>query len=109
VRCPDSLAVHESRYELVAAGMLIMAGGGNGTPLNYDELERWTRIGNERGMRLHKGRAVKPAGAFAFFRSPAPSMKGRASAEDGLPCLGRQSLKWRTTPKDQHRRGGPCC
>ena len=29
-------------HEIVAAGMLILAGGGNGTPLNYDELERWS-------------------------------------------------------------------
>ena len=27
-------------HQLIAAGMLIMAGGGNGTPLDYDELER---------------------------------------------------------------------
>jgi hypothetical protein len=27
-------------YELVAAGMLIMAGGCNGKPLDYEELER---------------------------------------------------------------------
>ena len=42
-------------HELIAAGMLIMAGGGNGTPLDYDELERWTRVGYERGMRWRKG------------------------------------------------------
>jgi hypothetical protein len=42
-------------HELIAAGMLIMAGGGNGTPLDYDELERWTRVGYERGMRSRKG------------------------------------------------------
>jgi hypothetical protein len=29
--------------------------GGNGKPLNYDELERWTRVGNEREMRSCKG------------------------------------------------------
>jgi hypothetical protein len=29
--------------------MLILAGGGRGFPLDYDELERWTRIGYERG------------------------------------------------------------
>jgi len=40
---------------LVAAGMLIMAGSGNGKPLDYDELERWTRVGYERGMRSRKG------------------------------------------------------
>jgi hypothetical protein len=28
--------------------MLIMAGGGNGTPPDYRELERWTRVGFER-------------------------------------------------------------
>jgi hypothetical protein len=42
-------------HELVAAGMLILAGGGNGEPLDYTELERWTRVGYERGMRSRKG------------------------------------------------------
>jgi hypothetical protein len=42
-------------YELIGAAMLILAGGGNGVPLNYGELERWTRIGYERGMRSRKG------------------------------------------------------
>jgi hypothetical protein len=42
-------------YELVAAGMLIMASGHEGQPLDYDELERWTRVGYERGMRSRKG------------------------------------------------------
>jgi hypothetical protein len=36
-------------YELVAAGMLIMAGGHDGKPMDFDALERWTRIGYERG------------------------------------------------------------
>jgi hypothetical protein len=42
-------------YELVAVGMLIMASGHEGKPLDYDELERWTRVGYEREMRLLKG------------------------------------------------------
>jgi hypothetical protein len=42
-------------HELVAAGMLIMAGGHDGKPLDFDELERWTRVGYERGMRSRKG------------------------------------------------------
>lgn len=42
-------------HELIAAGMLILAGGGNGTALDYGELERWTRVGYERGMRSRKG------------------------------------------------------
>jgi hypothetical protein len=42
-------------YELIGAGMLIAAGGGRGLPLDYDELERWTRVGYERGMRSRKG------------------------------------------------------
>ena len=45
---------HPWSYELVGAGMLIMAGG-HGLPLDYDELERWTRVGYERGMRSRKG------------------------------------------------------
>jgi hypothetical protein len=35
-------------HELIAAGMMILAGGGRGLPLDYDELERWTRVGFER-------------------------------------------------------------
>jgi hypothetical protein len=42
-------------YELVAAGMLIMAAGHDGRPLDYEALERWTRVGYERGMRSRKG------------------------------------------------------
>jgi hypothetical protein len=42
-------------YELVAAGMLIMAGGHEGKPLDFDALERWTRVGYERGMRSRHG------------------------------------------------------
>jgi hypothetical protein len=44
-----------SRAELIGAGMLILAGGGPRFPLDYDELERRTRIGYERGMRSRKG------------------------------------------------------
>jgi hypothetical protein len=36
-------------YELVAAGMMIMAGGHDGKPMNFAELERCTRLGYERG------------------------------------------------------------
>jgi hypothetical protein len=42
-------------YELIGAGMLILAGGGRGLPMDYDELERRTRVGYERGMRFRKG------------------------------------------------------
>jgi hypothetical protein len=42
-------------HELIAAGMLILAGNGRGFPFDYDELERWTRVGYERGMRSRKG------------------------------------------------------
>jgi hypothetical protein len=42
-------------YELIGAGMLILAGGGRGLPLDYDELERWTRIGFERVSAMRRG------------------------------------------------------
>ena len=42
-------------FELVAAGMLIMAAGHEGKPFDFEELERWTRVGFERGMRFRKG------------------------------------------------------
>jgi hypothetical protein len=42
-------------HELIAAGMLILAGGGRGVPLDYTELERWTRVGYERGTAMRHG------------------------------------------------------
>jgi hypothetical protein len=41
--------------ELIGAGMLILAGDGRGLPFDYDELERWTLVGFERGMRSRRG------------------------------------------------------
>jgi hypothetical protein len=38
-------------HELIAAGLLVMAGGHDGKPMDYCELERWTRVGFERGTR----------------------------------------------------------
>ena len=42
-------------YDLIGAGMLILAGGARGLPIDYDELARWTRVGYERGMRSRRG------------------------------------------------------
>ena len=42
-------------YELIGAGMLVVAGNHSGLPFDYDELKRWTRLGYERGMRSRKG------------------------------------------------------
>jgi hypothetical protein len=42
-------------YELIGAGMLIVAGDGRGLPMDYDELARWTRVGFERGMAMRRG------------------------------------------------------
>jgi hypothetical protein len=41
--------------QLIAAGMLSVAGDGRGLPFDYDELGRWTRVGYERRMRSRKG------------------------------------------------------
>jgi len=35
--------------------MLIAAGGYDGEPLDYADMERWTRVGFERGTRFRKG------------------------------------------------------
>jgi hypothetical protein len=35
--------------------MLIMAAGHDAKPQDYEELERWTRVGFERGSRFRKG------------------------------------------------------
>jgi hypothetical protein len=60
-------------YELIGAGMLILAGGGRGFPLDYDELERWTRVGYERETRVTQGRAVKDWLAFNLAGYAMPS------------------------------------
>jgi hypothetical protein len=36
-------------------GMLIMAAAYEGKPLDYDELERWSRVGYERGTAMRRG------------------------------------------------------
>jgi hypothetical protein len=40
---------------VLVAGMLTMADGHDGAPLDYEALERWTRVGFERGMKSRKG------------------------------------------------------
>jgi len=42
-------------HELIAAGMLILACGGRGTPLNYGLLEHWSRVGFERRTAARRG------------------------------------------------------
>lgn len=42
-------------HELSAAGLLIMASGHDGKPMDFEALERWTRTGYERGTRFRKG------------------------------------------------------
>jgi hypothetical protein len=39
-------------YELIAAGMLILAGRRRGVPLDHTELEHWMRVGYERGTAM---------------------------------------------------------
>jgi len=45
-------------HELIATGMLILAGGGIGVPLDNGELERWTRIGCAARIAVKARRAV---------------------------------------------------
>jgi len=47
--------------ELIGAGMLILAAGGRSVPLAYGELERWARVGYERGTRGDGRRTLKLA------------------------------------------------
>jgi hypothetical protein len=54
-------------YELIGAGMLILAAGGRGLPMDYDELERWTRVGYERGMRSRKGERNSRRKRVSYF------------------------------------------
>jgi hypothetical protein len=52
----DTLAISSGRTPHTWTHLLILAGGGNGTPLDYTELERWTRVGYEPGMRWREGK-----------------------------------------------------
>ena len=46
---------------MLAAGILIMACGHDGRPLDYEALERWTRVGYEWEMRSRTGERLSPA------------------------------------------------
>src|SRR5215211_7175068 len=77
-------------HELIAAGMLILAGGGRGVPLDYAELERWTRVGYERGTKGTSWRALKLAGQMVTNVWPESPTFDRAPWQDtGMPCRGR--------------------
>jgi hypothetical protein len=56
-------------HELIAAGRLILAAGGKGTPLDYGELERWTRLGYERGTAFRRRERMR----ISRFRSDPPA------------------------------------
>jgi hypothetical protein len=45
-------------YELIGAAMLILAGGGRGFPLDYDELERVDALRLRAGDAITQGRAL---------------------------------------------------
>jgi hypothetical protein len=66
---------------LIAAGMVILAGDGRGLPFDDDELERWTRVGYERGVRSRKVSAesapMPPAGEDQ--KPPEPKLPGALS------------------------------
>jgi hypothetical protein len=68
-------------HELIAAGLLILAGGGRGMPLDYDELERWTRVGYERGTRSGNGEAIEPRRPRAAGPTGCPLVCGKNSPE----------------------------
>jgi hypothetical protein len=43
------------RRQATAARVLILTGGGRAFPLDYHELERWSRVGFERRTKLRHG------------------------------------------------------
>jgi hypothetical protein len=49
-----------------------MAGGGNGMPVDYEALERWTRMAMSRGMRFAQGRAPTSCGKTLAQRDQLP-------------------------------------
>jgi hypothetical protein len=63
-------------FALIGAGMLILAGGGRGLPMDYDELERWTRVGFERGTSA--GRRMPMTDSAVMGRTSSRHDRGRA-------------------------------
>ena len=78
-------------HELITAGMLIMAGSGHGTPLDHDELGRWTRVGMSGGMRSRKGerRGHLPYIRFALIAACRVDAS-RQNRPDAYPVQGSQ-------------------
>ena len=71
-------------YELAAAGELIMAGGGNGTPLDYDELHV--------GYVAHHCRNADPRRGVADSRWTMTSLSaGRASGSSEVQDHGAEN------------------
>ena len=77
-------------YELIGAGMLILAGGGRGFPLDYDELERWTRVGYERGIGHARANGEASVTPVRAKYGQAHGRDGRAAA-DAWPAVRRKA------------------
>jgi hypothetical protein len=83
-------------HELLAAGMLILAARREGKPLDYSELERWTRIGFERGTAFQRGERASPAGEHKVVSRSALNplleqcghRRGDRDSPSGSRCLG---------------------
>jgi hypothetical protein len=75
-------------YKLIGAGMPIVAGDGRGLPMAYDELERWTRVGFERGTRSRhgerSGRDLENRRESAAYPPP------RRRSAERIPTVGHQ-------------------
>jgi hypothetical protein len=63
-------------YELIGAGMLILAAGDRGLPMDYDELQRCARVGFERSS---------PRSVMAG-RPPGPRPDRQACSRKSIPC-----------------------
>jgi hypothetical protein len=76
-----------------------MAGGGNGTPLDYEELERWTRVGYEWGMPSRKGEQCLSIGSACPTRwqqrltcALLDVAKGQRPCSSGVRCAEGQRV-----------------
>jgi hypothetical protein len=74
-------------HELIAAGMLILAGRGRGVPLDYDELERWTRVGSNDKRRPGAG-SDKPFELWPIPIARSGTEAKRVAARSGAALLG---------------------
>ena len=82
-------------HELVDAGMLIMASGHDGNPLDFEALERWTRVGVRAGDAVPQRRTITGECGYA----PAQGKEGPHAIAWGLCSVAASCKELERSPR----------